>query len=189
MSSSIINEIKKVIKKSHTMSGGKLPSRALRFISDPRNNIVELAIEASQKTGDATWVILAKERCGLKGVVSFEKIAKACHENHNLINASFGDPLRPSWDDIQPDQMYIKYARYNNIRKLIINPCTPPWVLHEEWVKQAKQFISWHPDFKAFGELPEKQKKKTEIFHAMALSLIPLMSDREKREVSSVYYQ
>jgi len=174
----IIQEMKRIVKQAGLLKNNK----RLRSLFNPQ--VFELAIEASQITGDITWVNLARARCGLTNSVTLETIARACHENHNLVNVSFGDSPRSPWDQVPAEKMYQKHARYNNIRRLIMNIATPPYVLHEEWVKQARQYEDSHPDFKAFGELPEKQRKKTEIFHAMALSLIPLMDIEERQKIA-----
>jgi len=172
--SEIIQELKKIILKA----GLPVSRNKLRGLLNPK--LFDMAIEATRKTGDPTWINLARSRCGLSGIVTIEKIAKACHENHNLLNVSFGDPPRAEWEAIPPNS-YQKIARYNNIRRLVLNPLTLPSTLHNEWVKQARMQIDAHPDFKEFGELPEKQRKKSEIFHAMASSLICMLDEKERQ--------
>jgi len=54
----IVSEIKKVILRSKVLKDRKLPNQVLRSLTNPKHNIIMLAIEASKKTGDATWIFL-----------------------------------------------------------------------------------------------------------------------------------
>jgi hypothetical protein len=101
-------------------------------------------------------------------------IAKICHEVNRAYCASVGDISQLPWEDAPEWQ---RASCTNGVESMLKNNSTPEQS-HENWLK-FKATDGWvygdvkdaekktHPCFRPYGELPEEQRKKDALFHAV----------------------
>ena len=110
---------------------------------------------------------------------SLEMIAKACHEANKAICDMNNEPME-SWDDAEQWQ---RDAAIQGVKDVLNDHSITPEKLHVQWMKNKEQ-DGWkygevkdadaktHPCMVPYNELPEYQKLKDYVFHAIVKSFI-----------------
>jgi hypothetical protein len=118
----------------------------------------------------------------LSGVMKIEAIARTVHEANRSYCLLIGDNSQPSWTDAPEWQK--KSARLG-VRGILDGTIQSAEQSHESWLAE-KTREGWqygptkdpeakrHPCFVPYGELPESQRKKDEIFRELVLTLAPI---------------
>jgi len=110
--------------------------------------------------------------------MTYEEIAKVCHEVNRAYCMSLGDASQPAWIDA-PD--WQKDSAMLGV-KLHVETDAGPEASHESWMTQKiADGWSWgenkdpeaktHPCIVPFGELPPEQRAKDFIFRAVVRAL------------------
>lgn len=111
--------------------------------------------------------------------VSDAVIAQTCHEANRVLQAAFGDPVSPPWEELDAETVAsaldgVAFARGG----------ATPRESHENWVR-FKVRHGWaygpeknaearvHPDLVPYELLPASQKLKDEVFTALVRTLAP----------------
>ena len=100
------------------------------------------------------------------------RAAQAAHEANRVLCLALGDNSQPMWD-LAPD--WQKKSAVMGVEQINAHPETTPEQSHEGWLK-VKQEDGWkygpvknteakeHPCFLPYGQLPENQRLKDEMF-------------------------
>ena len=107
--------------------------------------------------------------------LTYEEIAKICHENNRAYCHAFGDYSQASWEHLTPEQ---KAVTLNGVEFLMANPDASPKASHENWIEKKKSqgwkygpdvniFTKEHPGLVPYGELSREAKGKDLLFGAM----------------------
>jgi len=111
-------------------------------------------------------------------MISFDQIAKTCHNVNKAYCESMGDDSQPTWGDA-PD--WQKESAVNGVKFHMENPDAGPAASHENWYAE-KEADGWkygevkdpekkeHPCFVAYDELPKEQQLKDSLFIAVVKS-------------------
>ena len=110
------------------------------------------------------------------------KAARTAHEANRVLCLSLGDTSQPTWPDA-PD--WQKSSAIKGVEMIAANPATTPEQSHEGWLAE-KAATGWkygpvknpetkeHPCFVPYGELPEAQRLKDDMFGAVVRSVLGL---------------
>jgi hypothetical protein len=113
-------------------------------------------------------------------VALIRRVAQVCHEANRAYCATLGDLSQPSWDEAPDWQVNSAKA---GVAALVLNPGLEPRDSHELWCR-GKRLAGWsygpvkdpdhlrHPCLVPYGELPPEQRKKDELFLAVARALL-----------------
>lgn len=111
--------------------------------------------------------------------ISLESVARVCHEANRAWCAAHGDDSQLPWDQAPEWQ---RQSAINGVRHVVSNPTTTPEMQHLAWMRD-KMDDGWvygpdkdptaktHPCITAYDKLPEMQRRKDELFIAVAKSL------------------
>ena len=114
--------------------------------------------------------------------LSFEEIAKVCHEANRGYCKALGDDSQLPWDEAP---QWAKTSAINGVRFHLDNPNAGPSGSHENWLKE-KEKEGWkygatkdpekkeHPFFVPYDQLPKEQQAKDYIFTAIVKTLSSL---------------
>lgn len=112
--------------------------------------------------------------------MTLEQIAEMTHEANLLYCRSLGDLTQVSWKDAPQWQ---KEAAIDGVRFLMDNKYATPESSHENWMRR-KQNDGWcygsvkdpvkkeHPCIVAYRAMPETQRRKDHLFHAIVKALL-----------------
>ena len=101
-----------------------------------------------------------------------DRAAYAAHEANRVLCLALGDNSQPKWADA-PDWQRISAVK--GVEMIVANPATTPEQSHEGWLSE-KSATGWkygpvknpetkeHPCFVPYGQLPENQRLKDEMF-------------------------
>lgn len=106
--------------------------------------------------------------------VTTTHVAKVCHEVNRAYCLSVGDTSQSPWNEA-PD--WQRDSCTNGVESMLKNNSTPEQS-HENWLafKAADGWVygeikdaekKTHPCMRPYGELPEEQRKKDSLFHAV----------------------
>jgi len=104
--------------------------------------------------------------------LTYEEIAKICHENNRAYCHIWGDYSQPAWEHLSPEQ---KAMNVNGVEFHMANPDASPKASHENWMAQKKAqgwkygptkdvFKKEHPELIPFGDLALADKGKDLLF-------------------------
>lgn len=108
------------------------------------------------------------------------EIAKICHEANRKYCEVINDPIISDWEHAAAWQ---KTSCIEGVIFCRANPDAPASSNHESWLEHKRK-EGWkyglvkdqdkkeHPCFVPYEELPEKQKKKDDLFKAIVAALI-----------------
>jgi RyR domain len=112
--------------------------------------------------------------------MTYEAIAKICHEANKAYCESQGDTSQKSWDDADQWQ---RDSMISGVRYKMIHPLVTPEGMHAQWLDR-KEREGWrygpikdaskkeHPCFMPYRDLPEHQKVKDFIFSGICEVLL-----------------
>lgn len=111
-----------------------------------------------------------------------EQIAAVCHEANRMYCTVTGDRSQPEWYDAPEWQ---KISAVQGVQTLIADPSLTPEQMHQNWmafklrdgwtyglIKDAEK--KQHPCMVEYSALPEVQKMKDHLFHAIVKTLAKL---------------
>lgn len=118
----------------------------------------------------------------MKGIKSVFSIALVCHEANRAYCLSIGDMSQPRWEDAEEWQ---KQSAEKGVEALMADPSLSPEQLHQLWCEE-KSRTGWkygpekdagkkeHPCLVPYDQLPEEQRMKDHLFHAVVRTLAQL---------------
>lgn len=107
-------------------------------------------------------------------------LARICHEANRAFCYTQGDADHESWDNTPED---IKWSAMDGVNNLLSNPTMTPEDSHKNWIK-FKESKGWtygkeksdidktHPCMVPYDQLPQFEKFKDTLFHAIVQSYI-----------------
>ena len=120
------------------------------------------------------------ERMETNSVIA--RAAKAAHEANRVLCLALGDTSQPKWEDAPEWQ---QSSATNGVKMILDNPATTPEQSHEGWLAE-KTATGWkygpvknpetkeHPCFVPYGELPENQRLKDEMFGLVVRAVLAI---------------
>ena len=111
--------------------------------------------------------------------MSYEAIAKVCHEANKAYCQTIGDDSQQVWEDAPEWQ---RTSAVKGVEFCLANPDAPPSANHDSWL-EVKRAEGWtygpvkdaekkeHPCFVPYEALPVEQQKKDAIFKAVVAAL------------------
>ena len=110
------------------------------------------------------------------------RAALAAHEANRVLCLALGDNSQPMWD-LAPE--WQKKSAVMGVEQINAHPETTPEQSHEGWLK-VKRDDGWkygpvknpetkeHPCFVPYGELPENQRLKDEMFGLVVRAVLAI---------------
>lgn len=113
---------------------------------------------------------------------TIQRAARTAHEANRVLCLAMGDTSQPKWEDAPAWQ---QSSAMNGVKMILDNPETTPEQSHEGWLAEKKA-NGWkygpvknpdakeHPCFVPYGELPENQRLKDEMFGIVVRAVLAI---------------